>query len=297
VGAGWSERDAAVDTAAATIVLLAGPVKVPDRIGHHDYLAGCTVLAALLEQTPGLQAVVVRDGWPDDESILDAARSLVVYGGGGRKLPLLGSAQRIERVQGLIDRGVGVVMIHQAVSCMPEFSRRMASWLGGAHVAGESARGHWRTRHQQFPAHPVTRGVEAWDITDGWLNAIQFVDRMRGVTPLVWSGRAARGASAGGAADVVGWTYDRPDGGRSFCFTGLDAHSAWSAAGVRQLLVNATLWSAGLTVPEAGAPCAIDPAGLHRYLTPRGSRLAWAGRLLQRGLRRLAPGRAAHRKV
>lgn len=272
------------------IVLLAGAVKVPDRVGHHDYLAGCTLLAALLEQTAGVRAIVVRNGWPQDESVLDRARSLVVYSGGGRKLSVLGSAARIDRVQRLIDCGTGIVMIHQAVSCMPEFAGRMASWLGGAHVAGESARGHWRTRHQQFPAHPVTRGVEAWEIKDGWLNAIQFVDGMRAVTPLVWSGRAQRGASTGGAADVVSWAYDRPDGGRSFGFTGLDAHSAWSAAGVRQLLVNATLWSAGLTVPEQGAPCAIDEAALRGYLTPRGSRLAWAGTLLRRGLRHLTPG-------
>ena len=272
---------------AATIVLIAGPVKVPDRIGHHDYLAGCTVLAGLIEQTPGLRAIVVRDGWPDDDAILDAARGLVVYAGGGRKLPLLASAQRIARIQRLIDRGIGVVMLHQAVSCMPEFRVQMASWLGGAHVAGESARGHWRTRHREFPVHPVTRGVQAWETKDGWLNDIRFVDGMRGITPLVWSGRAAGGAAAGGTADIVGWTYDRPNGGRSFGFTGLDAHSAWSAAGVRQLVVNATLWSAGLTIPAAGAPCAIDDGGLQRCLTPRGSRFAWAGKLARRGLRRL----------
>src|SRR4029077_17495659 len=102
-----------------------------------------------------------------------------------------------------------------------------------------------------------------------------------------------RGSSAGGIADVVGWTYDRPDGGRSFCFTGLDAHSAWAAAGVRQLLVNAALWSAGLTVPETGAPCAVDEAALRGCLTRRGSRRAWAGKLLRRGLRKLAPGRSS----
>src|SRR4029077_5753164 len=177
--------------------------------------------------------------------------------------------QRIERVQGLVDRGVGIVMIHQAVSCMPEFAGRMASWLGGAHIAGESARGHWHSRHQQFPVHPVTRGVGAWDIKDGWLNAIRFADGLRGFTPLVWSGHLYRGSSAGGAADVVSWTYDRPDGGRSFCFTGLDAHSAWSVPGVRPLVGNRLLWSAGVSVPPGGAPCAADEATSNGYLTPR----------------------------
>jgi len=284
-------------SAPVTIVLLAGAVKVPDRIGHHDYLAGCTLLASLLEQTAGVRAIVVRDGWPQEESVFDDARSLVVYSGGGRKLALLESPGRTSTIQGLVDRGVGLVMIHQAVSYPPELAAQVARWIGGTHVGGQSARGHWRARHREFPRHPVTRGVEAWESRDGWLKEIQFVDGLRGVTPLVWSGRQQRGASSGGVADVVSWAYERPDGGRSFCFTGLDAHSAWSAAGVRQLVVNGTLWSAGLTIPAAGALCQADSAALSSYLTPRGSRRAWAAKLLRRGLRRLTPGRAAHRKL
>lgn len=272
----------------ATIVLLAGAVKVPDRVGHHDYLAGCTLLAHLLEQTSGVRAVVVRNGWPEDERVFDAARALVVYSGGGRKLAFLASPHRIDCLQRLVDRRVGVVMMHQAVSYPPELAARAMSWIGGAHVIGRSARGHWTTHHHEFPEHPVARGVEAWKIRDGWLNAIQFIDDMRGVTPLVWSGPEHRGSRTGGTGDVVSWAYDRPDGGRSFCFTGLDAHSAWSAPGVRRLLVNGTLWSAGLPIPETGAPCRIDDAALRGYLTPRGSRGAWVRKVLRRGLRRLA---------
>jgi len=282
-------------SAPVTIVLLAGTVKVPDRVGHHDYLGGCTLLASLLEQTAGVRAIVVRDGWPQDESVFDAARSLVVYSGGGRKLALLASPQRTLTIQRLVDRGVGMVMIHQAVSYPPELAGQAARWIGGVHVAGQSARGHWPARHQEFPCHPVTRGVGAWESRDGWLKQIQFLDGMHGVTPLVWSGREHRGARSGGVADVVSWVYERPAGGRSFCFTGLDAHSAWSAAGLRQLLVNGTLWSAGLAIPETGAPGALDTAALRGHLTPRGARSAWAITLLRRGLRRLAPGRAARR--
>ena len=279
---------AAGDGAPATIVLLAGAVKVPDRVGHHDYLAGCTLLAALLEQSAGVRAVVVRDGWPADESLLDAARALVVYAGGGHKLALLGSAQRIERVQRLVDRGAGLVMIHQAVSVPPALAAQAAAWLGGAHLRGQSGRGHWPTQHRDFPRHATTRGVEPWSITDGWLNQIQFVDGRHGVTPLLWAGPAHRGSSQGGSDDVVAWAYERPGGGRSFCFTGLDAHTAWSASGVRQLVVNGALWAAGLAIPASGAPCAVDADALRGYLTPRGSRRAWLAKLVRRGMRRLA---------
>ena len=279
-------------TGAAKIVLVSGAVKTPDRLGHHDYLAGCRLAASLLEQTSGVSATVISDGWPDDDGAFVAARSLVFYTGGVDKHAFLRSAPRLERLQRLIDDGVGLVMIHQAVRYPPELARQATTWIGGVHLPGKSGRGHWMTHHSEFPAHPATRGVQPWTITDGWLNEIQFVDGLRGITPLVWSSRKYGGSSAGGTADVVSWTYDRPGGGRSFCFTGLDAHSAWSVPGVRQLLVNGILWSAGLSVPVGGAPCAVDATVLNGYLTPRGSRARWAVRRLWRRLRRLRAPRA-----
>jgi hypothetical protein len=263
------------------IVLLAGRMKGADRTGHHDYLAGCALLASLLRRT-GVEVTAVREGWPDDERILDAARSLVFYTRGAGKQEFLGSAQRVERLQELVDRGVGIVMIHQALSYPPEWADRALQWLGGAHLGGRSGRGHWWTHHRDFPEHPTTRGVLPWRIRDGWLNGIEFADAGRGIVPLVWSGRRHRGSSEGGTADVVGWAYERPGGGRSFCFTGLDAHSAWSRPGVRRLLVNGILWSAGLDVPAAGAECSVSRSDLRGYLTPRSFR----GRRLLRGLLR-----------
>jgi hypothetical protein len=264
---------------------------VPDRIGHHDYLAGCSLLASLLAQSPGVDAIVVREGWPADERVLESARALVVYSGGAHKHVFLGSPERIERVQQLVERGIGLVMVHQAASFPPELAKHVATWLGGAHVRGESNRGHWATQHRDFPAHVITSGVEPWAIKDGWLNGIEFIAGKPGVTPLVWSGPRHGGSSTGGDADVVGWAYERPDGGRSFCFTGVDGHSAWSAAGVRRLMVNGILWSAGLPVPETGAPCAIGAAELESFLTPRGSRSQLLISLLQRGLKRVGVSR------
>ena len=270
------------------IGLVSGVVKIPDKVGHHDYRAGCALAASLLKQTSGTSVTTVRDGWPEDDSIFDAVRSLVFYTGGLNKHVFLKSTRRLERIQRLIDRGVGIVMIHQAVRFPPQFAEQATAWIGGVHVAGKSGRGHWRTHHAEFPVHPVTRGVQPWESKDGWLNKIQFVDAMRGITPLVWSSRRYGGSSDGGAADVVSWTYDRPGGGRSFCFTGLDAHSAWSQSGLRQLVVNGILWSAGLSVPPEGFPCVADEAVLKGPLTPRGSRATWAYRQLLGRLRWLA---------
>jgi type 1 glutamine amidotransferase len=268
-------------------MLLPGHVRVPDRLGHHDYRAGCALLADLLQQTAGVTTVTIPEGWPADDAVLDHARTLVFYTGGLGKHALLQSLARIDRLQQLVDAGVGLVMIHQAVRYPAEVAERAISWIGGAWVRGTSTAGHWKTHHRRFPEHPVSRGVQPWTIRDGWHTHIRFVEGMASVTPLVWSSKQHRGAPEGGAADVVAWTYDRPGGGKAFCFTGLDAHSAWSIAGVRQLIVNGILWSAGFSVPRTGAPCAVDETTLKGYLTPRGFPGQWAIEALARRWRRL----------
>jgi hypothetical protein len=92
---------------------------------------------------------------------------------------------------------------------------------------------------------------------------------MKGVTPLVWSGKEYAGSRAGLDRDIVSWAYDRPDGGRSFAFTGLDAHAAWKLAGMRKLVVNGILWTAGVELGPDGAACEITDEQIEAMLTPR----------------------------
>ena len=251
------------------IVLVAGQTAKVDKVGHHDYLAGCECLRLLLSQTNGVEVVRVNDGWPTDEATFDGAHSVVFYTDGGGKQAFLSTPQRVAKLQSFVDAGIGVVMIHQALDYPDEFVDQAKSWLGGVYQTGKSARGHWDSEHADFPDHPVTHGVTAWKINDGWLNAIQFVDEMQGVTPLVWSGKDDLASRQGIDTNIVAWTYERPTGGRSFSFTGLDAHSAWELPGMRQLVVNGVLWSAVAKIPVTGAPAEIEKTKLDYLLTPR----------------------------
>ncbi len=251
------------------IVLVAGETAKVDVVGHHDYLAGCKCLEVLLNQTAGVSTVQVTEGWPSDEAVLEQASSIVFYTDGGGKQAFLSSPERVAKMQSLVDAGVGIVMIHQAVDFPNEFTEEGRAWIGGVYENGNSGRGHWPSNHVDFPNHPITGGMTPWQINDGWLNGIQFVDELKGITPLVWSGKEYAGSRAGLDEDIVGWAYERPKGGRSFSFTGLDAHSAWSLPGMRQLVVNGVLWTAGVEVPPQGASNKIEPADLEQMQTPR----------------------------
>ncbi|RLS54492.1 MAG: trehalose utilization [Planctomycetota bacterium] len=254
---------------ARKIVLVAGETAKIDVSGHHDYLAGCQCLEVLLQKTPYVETVRVSDGWPTDESVWDGARSVVFYTDGGGKQAFLSSPERIAKLQSMIDVGVGLVLIHQAVDLPDQHASRVQGWIGGVYMKNKSGRGHWDSQHISFPDHPISRGVTSWKINDGWLNDIQFVPEKKGITPLVWSSKEYEESREGLDGHVVAWSYNRPAGGRSFAFTGLDAHSAWERAGLRQLVTNGVLWTAGVDLPSTGAPCAIEKTDLDAMLTPR----------------------------
>lgn len=250
------------------IVLVAGQVKEVDKVGHHDYLGGCRLMQVLLKQTPGVEAVLVEKEWPADESVFDGAAAVVFYTDGGGKQAYLATPEHVALVQKLADGKTGLVNIHQAVEFTPEFAKQSADWTGGVYNA-LSSRGHWDSVHDKFPEHPITRGVTPWKINDGWLNHLKFPAEMKGITPLVWSGKEALGSPEGGDKDIVSWTFDRASGGRSFSFSGLDAHHAWELDGMRKLVINGILWSAGVEIPAGGAKCDADKALVDSFLTPR----------------------------
>ena len=52
---------------------------------------------------------------------------------------------------------------------------------------------------------------------------------------------------------VVGWTYERDDGGRSFGTTLGHPYRNFQVTAFRRMIVNAILWSAHLEVPADGA--------------------------------------------
>ena len=231
-----------------------------------------------------MEPIIALGGWPEDESVLKNAAALVFYDKGGGRQGFLATRDRLASLERATQAGTGMVMIHQTVGFPAAHIEAGKRLLGGVYASGTSGRGHWVSEHQHFPVHPVTSGVEPWKILDGWLNGISFSSGLRGVVPLLWSGKRFAGSQLGGDENIVAWAYERSGGGRSFAFTGLDAHSAWSHTGLRRLIVNGILWSAGVEVPRNGFPVEASASTLQSYLTPRHSRFARLPRKIWRRL-------------
>lgn len=256
------EKDS-TDPKLAKIVLLAGSVS--NKAGQHEYFAGCAMMMDWLKQTPGVWPVMAAEGWPQNEAILDGAKAVVVYADGGAKLPFL-EPSRWEKISKLVAGGAGFVMLHQAVDVPEDRADDIKSWLGAVFKKDIGCRGHWDMEFSQFPKHAITRGVTAFAAPfDGWLYNLHFAP---GAVPLLTGAvpdknRTTDDAKAHvGRAEVIAWAYERPNGGRSFGFTGADLHKNWIAESQRRLVTNGILWSAKVDVPEAGAPAPMTAAQL-----------------------------------
>jgi type 1 glutamine amidotransferase len=257
------------DPTLAKIVLVAG--RQSHGPGEHEFFAGCAVLMKLLQQTPGVFPVMVRDGWPKNPKTFENARAVVFFMDGGGGHPIVHS-QHMTVVQKLMDEGVGFVNLHYAVEYPKRYQDAVLNWLGGYYETGFSTNPHWKADFKTLTDHPVTRGVKPFSIEDEWYFNIHFTPQMRSVTPVLKAippDQARRTEAARmfpSRSEIVAWTYERPGGGRSFGFTGGHFHRNWGNEDFRRLVVNAILWTAKVDVPEHGAKVDLDPTDLTKNL-------------------------------
>ncbi len=281
------------DARLAKVVLLAGdPSSKP--LGH-EYFAGCALFADLLKQTPGVHPVIAWGGWPVNEAIFDNARCVVFYMDGGDKMPFLDD-RRWALLRGLEAKGTGMVFLHQMID-FPESRREEAiSWLGAVFENGVGGRGHWESTFEAFPEHPVARGLEPFSINDGWLYGLRMApDSGKRLTPVLTtvppaSSRASEASKRNaGRREIIAWTYERANGGRSFSFSGADWHPNWAVESVRRVTINGILWAAGIDVPKGGAPVAVAAGALERKLDRKAKASKAVGTRLNPNLKYLAP--------
>lgn len=263
------------EAAKPRIVFLAG--NPSHGYGAHEHLAGCRILAEAIENACSqVECEVIAGGWPEDESVLDGAASIVMYCDGGQRHPAL---KHLDTLAKHMENGAGFVCLHYGVEVPkdaggPEFLR----WLGGYFETNWSVNPHWVAKYNALPDHPVTRGVKPFEANDEWYFHMRFAPDMEGVTPILsavppadtmrrpdgeHSGNpTVRAEVARGLPQHTAWVFERQDGGRSFGFTGGHFHWNWGQPDILRLVSNAILWTAKLDVPREGL--AVESPGLKK---------------------------------
>lgn len=238
---------AAEPARAGAHVLLLG--KQPDHPrGTHMYLHTCDILAKCLHQTDGV-TTAVSDGWPQDERLLQDVATIVVYASPAAEMLLDGPHRK--DVDALMRQGVGLVTIHWASAVhqdnLARLGDRWMSYLGGTWVSNVGLSvGESRLR-QLDPDHPVCRGWSEYELHDEYyLNPI-ITDTAQPLLQVTTDGQDV----------VVGWAYERPDGGRAYGTTLGHFYRNFQQTAFRRAIVNAILWTARVGVPQQGAPVAL----------------------------------------
>lgn len=248
------------------VVFVAGTPSHPPRT--HEHNAGSLLMADLLNTHYGdkIVAAVYKNGWPADTTAFDNADAMVMFADGGMRHP---GFTKLKVIDALREKGIGIGALHYAVEMTPgESNDTLARAIGGAFEIDWSVNPHWDAEFKSFPDHPVANGLEPFTINDEWYFNMRFVDGMKGVTPILsaipdastvsrpdgdHSGNPdVRKKVAAGEPAVVGWVYERADGGRGMGFTGLHDHDNLAQNSFRTALLNGIAWISGVEIPDGG---------------------------------------------
>ena len=270
------------------IVLIAGKPSHPP--GMHEFRAGTMLMQKALAGVPGLKVDVYTNGWPskagsdgapvDDNDALNGADAVLIYADGGGGHPAI-QRDHMQVIDALAKKGVGLGFAHYAVE-VPAGApgEAMQQWMGGYYETNFSVNPMWDPKFEILPDHPITRGVKPFSNHDEWYAKKRITpiltdkpsDEVRKGPYVSPRGPYDHIIADSGKVETMMWTFERPDGGRSFGFTGGHTHTNWGDPNQRKVVLNALLWIAKIDVPKNGVEDTITPEDLTVNLDPKGGR-------------------------
>lgn len=205
----------------------------------HEYLRGLTQLQELLPRSDGLDVRLIPadEPWTDGPELLDGADGVVVFLAEGAKWATAQPARRAA-LQRLAERQGGFSCLHWGMGArqaepVAEFTRLFGACHGGPDRKYKFL--ETTLRPSERP-HPITRGLEPLRLREEFYYDLKWPDGESRPQPLME-------AEIDNVWWPVAWAWDRPDGGRSFGFSGLHFHENWQQPAYRQLVSRGVLWT------------------------------------------------------
>ena len=229
-------------------VLLIGSPPDDHPPATHEYWPGLDLLAKCLRPVRGVEvSVVTAEGaWKDGPELLDRADGAVIFLTEGARW-VSADEKRLAAFRRLAARGGGLVCLHWGMGTreagpIPAFVELFGGCHGGPDRKYQVVEA---TVAVADPGHPACAGVKDFTVKDEFYYKLKFPKPDAGVRPVLR-------VTIDGGPETVAWAWERPDGGRSFGFSGLHFHETWKRAEYRRVTAQAILWSVKVPVPEGG---------------------------------------------
>ena len=246
------------------ILFIAG--STTHRHGIHEYKAGSLLLAKALNES-GLPVVakVHWFNWPEDESCLEGADTIIVYadagGNYGDKYAVLDEKYK---------QGTALMFMHYGVHPTVEVGEKYYNkWMGGYFADAFSVNPSWIADMVPKDGHPVARGLSgSIKAFDEFYWNLSFDKSCTECYPLATGTPTPENMVTYGsskfwnkdAADKLGtpqsllWCRDPADAPRGAGFVGGHFHRNWAIDDYRKLILNTIAWVTKVEVPKDGVP-------------------------------------------
>jgi type 1 glutamine amidotransferase len=229
---------AQADTPAKKKLLLLA--QAPD--GHppqtHEYIPGLERLEKLLAQVPELDVEFVRadEPWSDGPEKLEKANGAVLFLAEGGKW-IQSDPRRLDAFARLAARGGGLSALHWGTGAKRVRDiQAYVNLLGGCHGGPDRRYKFLETDVRPAePAHAIAAGIRPFHVRDEFYYELKFA-KTGTLHPVLE-------ALIDDKQYTVSWAWERPDGGRSFGFTGLHFDDNWKRAAYRRLITQGVLWT------------------------------------------------------
>lgn len=214
----------------------------------HEYLAGVRLIERCLKDVPGVEMTVVRadEPWREGPELIQRSDGVVLFVSEGGKW-MQNDPKRFEALTQFATRGGGFVVLHWGMGTKDAKNiDGCLKLLGGCH--GGPDRKYKVVATDAViadPKHPVATGLANFKVRDEFYYQLKLAKPEGSVRPLVQVTIDER-------PETVAWTWERPDKGRSFGFSGLHFHENWRLPEYRRLVAQAVLWSLNLPIPKDG---------------------------------------------
>ncbi len=217
----------------------------------HEYMAGLKVLEKCLKDVPGVEVTTVKaiDAWREGPELMARADGVVLFVSEGARW-LHHDPKRLDALRQVAARKGGLAVLHWGMGTKDaKFIDGFVRLFGACHGGPDRKFKVLETEARLGDAeHPAVRGIPAkFRARDEFYYKLKTARPQTGLTPLLR-------ATIDGGDEMVAWAWARPDGGRSFGFSGLHFHDNWRREEYRRLVAQGVLWTLDLPVPEKGLP-------------------------------------------